>query len=76
MDINDQTDAFCNELQNVVMRFRDEFDLNHATIVGVLDIVKMGYIVDPSDDTVEFEVDENFWDDDKDDSDDEYVEPF
>jgi hypothetical protein len=29
----------------------------------------MGYIVDPSDDTVEFEVDDDFWDDDEDDSD-------
>ena len=43
MDINEQTDAFCYEVGNVVRRFRDEFDLNHATIVGVLEMIKMEY---------------------------------
>jgi len=44
MDINEQTDAFCYEVGNVVKRFRDEFELNHATIVGVLEMIKMEYL--------------------------------
>tara|TARA_B100001093_G_C26821771_1_gene1012194 strand:+ start:2186 stop:2410 length:225 start_codon:yes stop_codon:yes gene_type:complete len=56
MNINDQTDAFLFELQNVVNKFRLEFDLNHATIVGTLEMVKMEYLIDPSGD-VNFESD-------------------
>lgn len=50
MDINDQTDAFLFELQGVINKFRLEFDLNHATIIGTLEIVKMDYLTDPVDD--------------------------
>ncbi len=46
MNINEQTDQFLFELQNVVNRFRAEYDLNHATIIGTLEIVKMDYLVD------------------------------
>ena len=56
MNINDQTDAFLFELQNVVNKFRLEFDLNHATIVGTLEMVKMENLIDPSGD-VNFESD-------------------
>lgn len=52
MNINEQTDAFLFELQNVVNRFRAEYDLNHATIVGTLEIVKMDYLIEGDD--VEF----------------------
>lgn len=52
MNINEQTDAFLFELQNVVNRFRAEYDLNHATIVGTLEIVKMDYLIEG--DEVEF----------------------
>lgn len=69
MDINEQTDAFCYEVGNVVRRFRDEFDLNHATIVGVLEMIKMEYLLESSSMDVEFEMDEDFWDaDDKEDT--------
>ena len=71
MDINDQTDAFCNELQNVVMRFRDEFDLNHATIVGVLEMIKMEYLLESNSMDVEFDMDDDFWDDDDNDTSEE-----
>ena len=46
MNINEQTDQFLFELQNVINRFKAEYDLNHATIIGTLEIVKMDYLVD------------------------------
>jgi hypothetical protein len=52
MNINEQTDAFLFELQNVVNRFRAEYDLNHATIIGTLEMVKMDYLIEGDD--VEF----------------------
>lgn len=36
MDTNEQTDAFANELDALVDRFRSEFDLTYAVVVGVL----------------------------------------
>lgn len=62
MDINDQTDAFLFEIQNVVNRFRAEYDLNHATIVGVLEVVKLDYLTF-SETTIEFEAEEDENDD-------------
>ena len=44
MNINDQTDAFLFELQAVVNRFHTEFDLNHATIVGTMEMLKLDYL--------------------------------
>ena len=60
MNINEQTDAFLFELQNVVNRFRAEYDLNHATIVGTLEIVKMDYLIEGDD--VEFKADDDMED--------------
>jgi hypothetical protein len=60
MNINEQTDAFLFELQNVVNRFRAEYDLNHATIVGTLEIVKMDYLIEGDD--VEFIADDDMED--------------
>jgi len=74
MDINEQTDAFCYEVGNVVKRFRDEFELNHATIVGVLEMIKMEYLLESNSMDVEFEMDDDFWDDD--DNTDVGEEPF
>ena len=65
MNINEQTDAFLFELQNVVNRFRAEYDLNHATIIGTLEIVKMDYLIEGDD--VEF-IDDMDDDDDNDDT--------
>jgi hypothetical protein len=67
MDHNEQTDAFLYDLQNVVNRFRTEFDLNHATIVGCLEMVKIDYLTDSFD--VAFEQDDQLLDDDNDDGD-------
>ena len=60
MNINEQTDAFLFELQNVVNRFRAEYDLNHATIIGTLEIVKMDYLIVGDD--VEFIADDDMED--------------
>ena len=54
MDINEQTDAFLFELQNVVNRFRAEYDLNHATIIGTLEILKIDYLTESN---ISFECD-------------------
>ena len=53
MNINEQTDAFLFEMQGVVSKFKQEFDLNHATIVGCMEMVKIDYLTDPTDE-VEF----------------------
>ena len=45
MTINDQTNQFLFELQTVVNRFVNEYDLNHATIVGCIEMLKMDYLV-------------------------------
>lgn len=58
MDNNEQTDAFLFELQNVVNRFHTEFDLNYATIIGCLEMVKLDYLTEPNSD-VEFEADDD-----------------
>ena len=65
MDTNEQTDALLFELQNAVNRFRSEFDLNHATIVGCLEMVKLDYLTEPSDDEVMFDADDDLLNDEE-----------
>ena len=43
MTINDQTDQLLFELQAVLKRFVDEYDLNHATIIGCVEILKIDF---------------------------------
>jgi hypothetical protein len=57
MNINEQTDAFLFEMQHVVNKFKQEFDLNHATIIGCIEMVKIDYLVEPTDE-VEFNADD------------------
>jgi len=59
MNINEQTDQFLFELQNVINRFKAEYDLNHATIIGTLEIVKMDYLVDSDDIVFEDDMDDD-----------------
>ena len=63
MDNNEQTDAFLYEIQGVVNRFCTEFDLNHATIIGCLEMVKLDYLVEPTDEVM-FEADDDLLEDD------------
>jgi len=40
MDIDTQTDLLTNDLCNLINRYKEEFDLNDQTIIGVLEFVK------------------------------------
>ena len=46
MDNNDQTDALQFELNNLVAKFQQEFDLNSQTIIGCLEVTKLDLITD------------------------------
>jgi len=60
MDNNDQTDALQFELNNLVAKFQQEFDLNSQTIIGCLEVTKLDLITDFG---VEFIADEELEDD-------------
>ena len=59
MDNNDQTDALQFELNNLVAKFQQEFDLNAQTIIGCLEVTKLDLITDFG---VEFLADEDLED--------------
>jgi hypothetical protein len=40
MDIDTQTDLLTNDLCNLINRYKEEFDLNDQTIIGVLEFIK------------------------------------
>jgi hypothetical protein len=46
MDNNDQTDALQFELNNLVAKFQQEFDLNAQTIIGCLEVTKLDLVTD------------------------------
>jgi len=56
MDYNEQTDAFLFDLQATINKFRSEFDLNHATIIGCIEMIKLDYLTDGGD--VDFKEDD------------------
>lgn len=62
MNYHEQTDAFTMELDNLVNRFRDEFDLNLQTIIGVLETKKIELTLDCG---MDFEMDPDMLDDDE-----------
>lgn len=66
MTYDEQTDALTNDMVALVTRYLNEFDLNDATVVGVLDIVKNEVM----NACVEFEADFTFDINDDDDLDD------
>ncbi len=74
MTINDQTDQLLFELQAVLNRFVDEYDLNHATIIGCMEILKIDYLTSGDDDEIAFTADQDLIDE-IDDEDDEAL-PF
>lgn len=49
MDANEQTQAFVEELERVINRFRTEYDLTLATAVGVLHILAFDLMKEASD---------------------------
>jgi hypothetical protein len=65
MDHNNQTDSFMFDLDNLIRRYQQEFDLNDQTIVGALEFAKLTVLTDAE---ILFTVDEaNLLDDDEDD---------
>lgn len=60
MKYHEQTDAFTMELDNLINRFKDEFDLNLQTVIGVLETKKIELTLDCG---VEFDMDSDMLDD-------------
>lgn len=60
MKYHEQTDAFTMELDNLINRFKDEFDLNLQTVIGVLETKKIELTLDCG---VEFDMDPDMLDD-------------
>ena len=46
MTNNDQTDSFQFDLDNLIRRYQQEFDLNDQTIVGALEFAKLTVLTD------------------------------
>ena len=46
MDNNTQTDSFMFDLDNLIRRYQQEFDLNDQTIVGALEFAKLTVLTD------------------------------
>jgi len=46
MTNNDQTDALMFDLDNLIRRYQQEYDLNDQTIVGVLEFAKLTVLTD------------------------------
>jgi len=46
MDNNSQTDALMFDLDNLIRRYQQEYDLNDQTIVGVLEFAKLTVLTD------------------------------
>ena len=70
MDNNTQTDSFMFDLDNLIRRYQQEFDLNDQTIVGALEFAKLTVLTDAE---ILFTMDESILlDEDEDDNTDDY----
>jgi hypothetical protein len=74
MNNNDQTDSFMFDLDNLIRRYQQEFDLNDQTIVGALEFAKLTVLTDAE---ILFTVDDegHVLDDDEDDDYDGFISP-
>jgi len=61
-DYDEQTDAFRFDLDDMIDRYLEEFDLNVVTIIGALQ-EKVEHLSNSGD--IEFEMDEDFFDDEE-----------
>ena len=71
MNNNDQTDSFMFDLDNLIRRYQQEFDLNDQTIVGALEFAKLTVLTDAE---ILFTMDDQ--DDVLEDSDDDLMDGF
>ncbi|MDO7614112.1 MAG: hypothetical protein MUQ75_07720 [Crocinitomicaceae bacterium] len=62
-DYDEQTDSFCMDLENLIYRYVEEYDLNTITIIGALQ-AQVEQLSNSG--IVEFEVDDDFFDEDLD----------
>ena len=70
MTNNDQTDSFMFDLDNLIRRYQQEFDLNDQTIVGCLEFAKLTVLTDAE---ILFTLDDrDLLEDDEDDNTDDY----
>ena len=46
MNNNDQTDSFMFDLDNLIRRYQQEYDLNDQTLVGALEFAKLTVLTD------------------------------
>ena len=67
MTNNDQTDSFMFDLDNLIRRYQQEFDLNDQTIVGALEFAKLTVLTDAE---ILFTTDDML-----EDSDDDFISP-
>lgn len=72
MDNNTQTDSFMFDLDNLIRRYQQEFDLNDQTIVGALEFAKLTVLTDAE---ILFTVDESDVLDPEDDDYDGFISP-
>ena len=72
MDNNSQTDSFMFDLDNLIRRYQQEFDLNDQTIVGALEFAKLTVLTDAE---ILFTVDEEDVLDPDDDDLDGFISP-
>lgn len=70
MDSDDQSDAYYQALVATTDRFKDEFDLTYANMMGVLEMYKMELFCEAM--SVVMSEDEDEDDDDDDDEGEEY----
>lgn len=61
-DYDEQTDSFCMDLENLIYRYVEEYDLNTITIIGALQ-AQVEQLSNSG--IVEFEVDDDFFDEDE-----------
>lgn len=66
MNYNEQTDALVFELDTLIRRFQDEFDINSYTVAGILDAKRLDVLLETG---VAFEADAEL-DEEVDDDDD------
>ena len=59
MTYNEQTDALMFEMLGLITRYLNEFDLNEATVVGVLENVKLDVMEAWVDFVPDFDIDDD-----------------
>lgn len=50
MSNDEQTRALMEEIQRTINRFRSEFDINYATTIGAIEMVKIGLYLEAHED--------------------------